>query len=167
MEGQTPEEEARLFAQVWSRVLPEGSGYIVPALAPETPREASSPQPEGDWPRCMDTECQVAASCRRLWQRTGLEGFLCCAKEAEGRRRKLAAAHYLRTGVWYRPKGAGTRADDLRAVDQLLATLEGRYAQCAAMEEPLASAGTANAASCRASRRRLWALLERWGPFRV
>lgn len=128
MEAQTREPELgmlgcdrEVFAQVWSRVAPNGGGMVEPVAAataaPVPPVAAAAPEsPGGDdvegkrlqslTMACLEEAAVYQELLRRSRRARGELTELARRKLRQGKR--LSAAYFLMTGVRYWPQGAVT-----------------------------------------------------------
>lgn len=119
-------QDARLFAEVWGRVMPEGGPILLegtteqpsaltpsPALLPTLPHSApplttADEETTAFLRRRIEAELKNAQSCRSLqtqWSGSSLKDL---SQRGTQRAKRLSAALLLLTGVWYLPAGQCT-----------------------------------------------------------
>lgn len=129
----TPQQEAEAFARVWQRVSPDPDASPIQADAdppvPSAPSTSSSAAPAAEDPIARFLREQITAEavqwrrCRALAQQTRQPTLRSLAQGKLLRIRRLAAALFLHSQVWYFPistapvrgSGRGGRQSQRRA----------------------------------------------------
>lgn len=145
------------FVRVWSRVKGKAS-------APEpVPVPA---QADGEWGEFLTGKIRAELQRWRDYCSLGLAGP---ARDSRERAKKLSAAWFFRSGKWYFPLGGGQpnrysgRLEGIRQLyhGERLSEQDYRKAQDACGGEELGQVFQDCEHSCRSTRQKLWALVER------
>lgn len=153
---QVKREDAERFARVWQRVMPEGNGAILPVPPEEAVGTEGLPAPLTEAAALLGREQALQREARRLWRRTGGQGFACLVRSSGERARRFTGAAFLVTGTRPLPPRCGGRpCCGLPALYQTLLALEDGYrALMERAEDPvLAALYDALAAECQGDRR--------------